>query len=338
LVSVGEWLVYLARRQLRVATAIMRRIVRRALAVVVSMAAEEKPPRVSRTPLTAAAAAAMATVVMTVLTVTAGAVDVISFLSLGQVFTALQTGNVLFLSFSLAGMGSVPAWRPFLSLAAFTLGAALGSTMISRLGRRRWLPVVLGAEAVLLAAAGAVALRVGVGSPSVSPHPAVIALVALAMGLQSMAALRARITGMSTQLIPGLPGHPRRHRPLKKVAKRQAGQAIRHLESDAPPAFGHHRRHLRRGCARRLDDQIGVGVRVAGACRRSAGQRGGVHGDNPPSTPGHLIRPHRHRLSYDAHPAPSDSVGGACVLLPVLRSSSLRPSRTAVRSCLTGLI
>jgi uncharacterized membrane protein YoaK (UPF0700 family) len=141
------------------------------------------------------------TAAMGVLTVTAGAVDVISFLALGQVFTALETGNVLFLAFSLAGMGSIPAWRPAVALAAFTVGAALGSVTIRAMGRRRWFPVVLAVEAMLLAGAGLVALHVGVGSPIVSPHPVVISLVAVAMGLQSVAALRARIPGMSTQLI-----------------------------------------------------------------------------------------------------------------------------------------
>ena len=46
------------------------------------------------------------TVAMAVLTVTAGAVDAISFLALGQVFTALATGNLLFLAFALGGQGS----------------------------------------------------------------------------------------------------------------------------------------------------------------------------------------------------------------------------------------
>ncbi|MCD2191976.1 DUF1275 domain-containing protein [Actinomycetospora endophytica] len=141
------------------------------------------------------------TVALAVLTMTAGAADVIGFLSLGGVFTALQTGNVLFLAFALLGMGSTPAWRPALSLVAFTVGAALGSAVISTSGTKRWFPMVMGAEGVLLGAAGATALRVGVGSPPISPHPAVICLVALAMGLQSMAALRARVPGMSTQLI-----------------------------------------------------------------------------------------------------------------------------------------
>jgi uncharacterized membrane protein YoaK (UPF0700 family) len=33
-------------------------------------------------------------------------VDAISFLALGQVFTALATGNLLFLAFALGGQGS----------------------------------------------------------------------------------------------------------------------------------------------------------------------------------------------------------------------------------------
>ncbi len=51
--------------------------------------------------------------------------------------------------------------------------------------------------AVLLGVAGVVALRLGIGSTnSGPPHPAVIALVALAMGLRSTAALRVAIPGM----------------------------------------------------------------------------------------------------------------------------------------------
>ena len=139
------------------------------------------------------------TLAMTVLTVTAGAVDTVSFLALGQVFTALTTGNLLFLAFSLAGKGSVPAERPALALAAFAVGAALCSVLITSLGHRRWFPIALTAEAVLLAAAGAIALRTaGYGS---SNSPAVLGLVALAMGVRFMTAARAAIPGMPTQLI-----------------------------------------------------------------------------------------------------------------------------------------
>lgn len=141
---------------------------------------------------------------MALLTVTAGVVEATSFLALGQVFTAFATGNLLFLAFALAGQGIVPAGRPAVALIAFIVGVALGSAVIRALGRRRWFPMALVTEAVLLGVAGVVALRLGIGSTnSGPPHPAVIALVALAMGLRSTAALRAAIPGMSTQMIQG---------------------------------------------------------------------------------------------------------------------------------------
>ena len=143
------------------------------------------------------------TVAMAVLTVTAGAVDAISFLALGQVFTALATGNLLFLAFALGGQGSVPVERPAIALAAFIVGVIMGSALFRALGQHRWFPIALGVEAALVAVAGLVALGVaGIGAINV-PHPLVIAIVALAMGLRSMAAIRAAIPGMPTQMIQG---------------------------------------------------------------------------------------------------------------------------------------
>ena len=143
------------------------------------------------------------TVAMGVLTVTAGAVDAISFLALGQVFTALATGNLLFLAFALGGQGSVPVERPAIALAAFIVGVIMGSALIRALGQHRWFPIALGVEAALMAVAGFVALGVaGIGGTNV-PHPLVIVLLALAMGLRSAAALRAAIPGMPTQMIQG---------------------------------------------------------------------------------------------------------------------------------------
>ena len=84
------------------------------------------------------------TVAMAVLTVTAGAVDAISFLALGQVFTALATGNLLFLAFALGGQGSVPVERPAIALAAFIVGVTTGSALIRALVLQRQLRRVVG--------------------------------------------------------------------------------------------------------------------------------------------------------------------------------------------------
>ncbi|MEG3629708.1 YoaK family protein [Streptomyces poriticola] len=152
---------------------------------------EVSPPEVRRT------------AVMAGLTVLAGAVDAVSFLTLGKVFCALATGNVLFLAFALAGEGDVPVARPAIAIGAFLVGIAVGTGALERLQARRrpWFPLVLVCEAVLLALAGALALwRHGTGSLSDEPDGAIVGMVAMAMGLRAANALRAHVPGMPTLL------------------------------------------------------------------------------------------------------------------------------------------
>ncbi|MEU2992144.1 DUF1275 family protein [Streptomyces griseoincarnatus] len=68
---------------------------------------------------------------MTVLTVIAGAVDAVSFLTLGKVFCARVTGNALFPSFAPAGEGDVPVARAAAAVAAFPAGAAPGGPALA---------------------------------------------------------------------------------------------------------------------------------------------------------------------------------------------------------------
>ncbi|MET7981918.1 MULTISPECIES: YoaK family protein [unclassified Streptomyces] len=144
------------------------------------------------------------TVVMATLTVLAGAVDAVSFLTMGHVFTALATGNLLFLSFAVAGEGELPVARPAIALLAFVLGAAAGALATSGLlaRHRHWFAAALAVEGVLLALAGAVALwRHGSGSLTDHPDNLVIAMVGFAMGLRADTALRAAVPGMPTLLV-----------------------------------------------------------------------------------------------------------------------------------------
>ncbi|MFJ1969348.1 YoaK family protein [Streptomyces sp. NPDC087903] len=141
---------------------------------------------------------------MATLTVLAGAVDAVSFLTMGQVFTALATGNLLFLAFAVAGEGQVPVARPAFALLAFVLGAVAGALVTGRIvaRRRHWFAAALAIEAALLALAGATALwRHGSGSLADHPDTFVIAIVGFAMGLRADTALRAAVPGMPTMLI-----------------------------------------------------------------------------------------------------------------------------------------
>ncbi|WP_437002170.1 YoaK family protein [Streptomyces sp. enrichment culture] len=152
----------------------------------------------------AAAPGPRRTAVMTVLTVVAGAVDAVSFLTMGKVFCALATGNVLFLSFALAGEGDVPVARPATAIGAFLAGAALGALALPRLAARGrpWFALGLAGEGLLLTLGGAVAVvRHGDAPAAVAGSDlVVVGAVALAMGLRAATALRLGVPGMPTLL------------------------------------------------------------------------------------------------------------------------------------------
>jgi uncharacterized membrane protein YoaK (UPF0700 family) len=70
-------------------------------------------------------------VLLVCLTVVTGLVDAFSYLSLGHVFVANMTGNVVFLGFALAGVGEISIVASLLAVLAFALGATLGGRWAS---------------------------------------------------------------------------------------------------------------------------------------------------------------------------------------------------------------
>src|SRR4051794_24858652 len=77
------------------------------------------------------------------LTVSSGAVDAISFLALGKVFTAFMTGNIAFLGMSIAGDINAPNMVAVLtSMAGFATGVCLATTM----DMRSWLSATRAGE------------------------------------------------------------------------------------------------------------------------------------------------------------------------------------------------
>src|SRR3984885_7846054 len=89
-----------------------------------------------------------------ILTVVTGVVDSISILSLGRVFVANMTGNVVFAGFAAVGAPGFSLSASLFALAGFLVGAALGGGMITWAGRDRGLLMraSTGAELVLAAA------------------------------------------------------------------------------------------------------------------------------------------------------------------------------------------
>src|ERR1700738_3053400 len=67
---------------------------------------------------------------LSALTVSSGAVDAISFLALGKVFTAFMTGNIVFLGLRTAGAPGPSVSALVVSIAAFSAGASLSWRLV----------------------------------------------------------------------------------------------------------------------------------------------------------------------------------------------------------------
>lgn len=127
-----------------------------------------------------------------VLTCATGLVDAVAFLGLGQVFCAMQTGNVVFLGLGVAGAHGAPeVTAPLVALCAFLAGggaAALllrrgGGAVPARAGRDGAATAVV-AEIGLLALATALAAAL---APQAGEAAAALTIAALAaaMGLRT---------------------------------------------------------------------------------------------------------------------------------------------------------
>jgi len=66
------------------------------------------------------------------MTAVTGLVDAVSFLSLGRVFTANMTGNVVLLAFATAHVSGLSIARSLTALLAFLVGAILGGRVMAR--------------------------------------------------------------------------------------------------------------------------------------------------------------------------------------------------------------
>ena len=66
------------------------------------------------------------------MTAVTGLVDAVSFLSLGRVFTANMTGNIVLLAFATAHVSGLSIARSLTALLAFLVGAVLGGRVMAR--------------------------------------------------------------------------------------------------------------------------------------------------------------------------------------------------------------
>jgi uncharacterized membrane protein YoaK (UPF0700 family) len=137
-----------------------------------------------------------------VLTFTTGLIDATSYLGLDHVFTANMTGNIVFLGFGIAGGGHLPVVAPLVSLASFLVGAGAGGVMAAKMADRhpRHFAWALAVEVSLVAVAAVLAAAIDV-QPNHLSGDAIIALLALAMGVRNATIRRIAAPDLTTTVL-----------------------------------------------------------------------------------------------------------------------------------------
>jgi uncharacterized membrane protein YoaK (UPF0700 family) len=123
------------------------------------------------------------------LTISTGAVDALSWLGLGKVFSAFMTGNIAFLGFRVGGAPGPSVPRVLAATAAFALGAFLAARIVRRTPNSDSLwprPAIVSLGVALVFQAAFLAMWAAVsGHPSAGSGDVLIALSGVAMGMQT---------------------------------------------------------------------------------------------------------------------------------------------------------
>ena len=139
------------------------------------------------------------------MTAVTGLVDAVSFLSLGHVFTANMTGNIVLLAFASTDVPQVSLAGSITALLGFLAGAAVGGRIMagaSAVVQLRAASSVCALEIVFLVGATLAALGYSVAS---SPHfprlYAMIACTAIAMGMRNAAVRKLAVPDLTRTVL-----------------------------------------------------------------------------------------------------------------------------------------
>lgn len=139
-----------------------------------------------------------ATPALALLSFTAGTMDAIAFVALGQVFTSAMTGNTIFLGLAIGRGDSIGVLHSLAALVGYLLGAATASIVMTWGGDRSRHALLL--EAAFLAAFAAMWLAVGGPASGITVY-GLIGLSAVAMGIQGSVGRILNVPGVTTVLI-----------------------------------------------------------------------------------------------------------------------------------------
>lgn len=139
------------------------------------------------------------------MTVATGLIDAVSYLALGSVFTANMTGNVVLIGFAVGGVPGFSISRTLVAVVAFALGGALAGRL-SRHWRRHpfvWMRRATAIEIGLLGlvTVASLGLTTGVQVDDEPQRYAVIALLALSMGMRNATVRRLGFSDVPTTVL-----------------------------------------------------------------------------------------------------------------------------------------
>jgi uncharacterized membrane protein YoaK (UPF0700 family) len=149
------------------------------------------------------------------LTVVTGVVDAVSILSLGRVFVANMTGNIVFAAFAVVGAPGFSLAASLFALAGFLVGAYFGGALITRSGPDRGSLMRAGAAAEVALVAVVLVVAGASGDPGASHGTigltddafgaavtdAMAALLAAALGVQNAVARRLAVPDLTTTVL-----------------------------------------------------------------------------------------------------------------------------------------
>jgi uncharacterized membrane protein YoaK (UPF0700 family) len=136
------------------------------------------------------------------LTVVTGLVDSFSYLVLGHVFVANQTGNVVFLAFALAGVRGFSAPASVAAIGCFAVGALITGRLGRFLAGRRdlLLGVTAGIQAIIVAETVTMTALTPIPIPAGLRY-ALIASLSLTMGAQNATARKLAVPDLTTTVL-----------------------------------------------------------------------------------------------------------------------------------------
>ncbi|MCU1306590.1 MAG: hypothetical protein JWN45_1285 [Acidobacteriaceae bacterium] len=135
------------------------------------------------------------------LAVSSGAVDAISYLSLGKVFSAFMTGNIAFLGLRIAGAGGPGKVAILVAMIAFAVGVYISARVVRPTeGSGVWPQRVTVALSIsLIPHAAFVAIWFASnGQPSINVSYVLLGVWGIAMGMQSAAVRNLHVEGVFT--------------------------------------------------------------------------------------------------------------------------------------------